>query len=74
MVGDFNVNTLSSTSSRVDYITNFMTKGFDGLISNPTRVTLDNAPSACIDHISVKLQFGANSGIFEVHISDPYPF
>ena len=73
LVGDFNVDTLSNTSSCVDYITNFMTKGYNALINKPTRVTLDDVSSTCIDHLWAKLQFRTTSGIFETHISDHYP-
>ena len=57
LVGDFNVDILSNTSFCVEYITKFVTKGHKALIEKPTRVTLDNVSSTCIDPLGPNCNF-----------------
>ena len=70
ILGDFNINTLSTVRSAagIDFTDRFSCLGYDSLIDIPTRKT--SSTETCIDHIYVKSTTSIKSGVLGMNVSD----
>ena len=69
--GDFNIDTLQTSSSTRDLKSALLTSNFKSLIHLPTRVT--DHSSTCLDNFLTNIPHINSTGVIQTDISDHYP-